>query len=220
MIPLSLLQQRIRLIFWTAVTLCFFTSLQASEPAHEHGVGHLSIAIQGDEVEIELVVPGADAVGFEHTAKTESEKRAVKVAAEKLKEAKRLITLTPVAHCHLEETKVTSALLQSDKDEHNHTKDHTHLKHVKNGEHKQDEHDHKGHEKHGHKDLEKHAGSEVHSEFSAHYHFHCDHPEKLIGADVGFFKVFPSAHGLETRWVTDKGQGTIELTAKASRLTF
>ena len=118
MIPLSLLQQRIRLIFWTAVTLCFFTSLQASEPAHEHGVGHLSIAIQGDKVEIELVVPGADAVGFEHTAKTKSEKRAVKVAAEKLKKAKRLITLTPGAHCHLEETKVTSALLQSDKDEH------------------------------------------------------------------------------------------------------
>ena len=203
MIPLSLIQQRIRLIFWTAVTLCFFTSLQASEPAHEHGIGHLSIAIQGDKVEIELVVPGADAVGFEHTAKTKSEKRAVKVAAEKLKEAKRLITLTPGAHCHLEETKVTSALLQSDKDEH-----------------KQDEHDHKGHEKHGHKDLEKHTGGEVHSEFSAHYHFHCDHPEKLTGADIGFFTVFPSAHGLETRWVTDKGQGTIELTAKASRLTF
>ena len=68
MILLSLLQQRIRLIFWTAVTLCFFTSLQASEPAHEHGVGHLSIAIQGDEVEIELVVPGADAVGFEFSS--------------------------------------------------------------------------------------------------------------------------------------------------------
>ena len=42
------------------------TSLLANERAHEHGVGTLSIAVEGNDVEIEMVVPGADVVGFEH----------------------------------------------------------------------------------------------------------------------------------------------------------
>jgi len=186
------------------------TSLQASERAHEHGVGQLSIAIEGNEVEIELVVPGADAVGFEHAARTDSERKAIVAAAEKLKEAKRLIRLTSEAHCHVEKTEVASALLESDKDDHDHGHDHKHEKHAKQDEHKHNEH----------KEHDKHADGEIHSEFTAHYHFHCDHPEKLTGADVEFFKVFPSAHELVARWITSKGQGVTELTAKATRLKF
>ena len=61
---------------------------------------------------------------------------------------------------------------------------------------------------------------EIHSEFIAHYHFHCDNLKKLIGAEIGFFTVFPSAHELEAKWITPKGQGAAELTAKSSRLSF
>ena len=73
--PISMLQQLIFLIPMTALAVFLATSLQASERAHEHGVVQLSIAIEGNEVEIELVVPGADAVGFEHAAGTERCKR-------------------------------------------------------------------------------------------------------------------------------------------------
>ena len=210
MTPISMLQHPIFLIPMTALAVFLATSLQASEPAHEHGVGQLSIAIEGNEVEIELVVPGADAVGFEHAARTDSERKAVVAAAEKLKEAKRLIRLTSGAHCHVEKTEVASALLDSDKDEHDHAHDHKHEKHAKQDEHKHNEH----------KEHDKHPDGEIHSEFTAHYHFHCDHPEKLTGADVEFFKVFPSAHELVARWITSKGQGVTELTAKATRLKF
>lgn len=210
MTPISMLQHSIFLIPMTALAVFLATSLQASERAHEHGVGQLSIAIEGNEVEIELVVPGADAVGFEHAARTDSERKAVVAAAEKLKEAKRLIRLTSGAHCHVEKTEVASALLDSDKDEHDHAHDHKHEKHAKQDEHKHNEH----------KEHDKHADGEIHSEFTAHYHFHCDHPEKLTGADVEFFKVFPSAHELVARWITSKGQGVTELTAKATRLKF
>ena len=210
MTPISMLQHPIFLIPMLALAVFLATSLQASEPAHEHGVGQLSIAIEGNDVEIELVVPGADAVGFEHAARTDSERKAVVAAAEKLKEAKRLIRLTSGAHCHVEKTEVASALLDSDKDEHDHAHDHKHEKHAKQDEHKHNEH----------KEHDKHADSEIHSEFTAHYHFHCDHPEKLTGADVEFFKVFPSAHELVARWITSKGQGVTELTAKATRLKF
>ena len=208
--PISMLQHSIFLIPMTALAVFLATSLQASERAHEHGVGQLSIAIEGNEVEIELVVPGADAVGFEHAARTDSERKAVVAAAEKLKEAKRLIRLTSGAHCHVEKTEVASALLDSDKDEHDHAHGHKHEKHAKQDEHKHNEH----------KEHDKHADGEIHSEFTAHYHFHCDHPEKLTGADVEFFKVFPSAHELVARWITSKGQGVTELTAKATRLKF
>ena len=34
--------------------------------AHEHGHSALNIAIEGDRVEMELMAPGADIVGFEH----------------------------------------------------------------------------------------------------------------------------------------------------------
>ena len=212
MTPISMLQHPIFLIPMLALAVFLATSLQASERAHEHGVGQLSIAIEGNEVEIELVVPGADAVGFEHATRTDSERKAVVAAAEKLKEAKRLIRLTSGAHCHVEKTEVASALLDSDKDEHDHdhAHDHKHEKHAKQDEHKHNEH----------KEHDKHADGEIHSEFTAHYHFHCDHPEKLTGADVEFFKVFPSAHELVARWITSKGQGVTELTAKATRLKF
>ena len=210
MTPISMLQHSIFLIPMTALAVFLTTSLQASERAHEHGVGQLSIAIEGNEVEIELVVPGADAVGFEHAARTDSERKAVVAAAEKLKEAKRLIRLTSGAHCHVEKTEVASALLDSDKDEHDNAHDHKHEKHAKQDEHKHNEH----------KEHDKHPDDEIHSEFTAHYHFHCDHPEKLTGADVEFFKVFPSAHELVARWITSKGQGVTELTAKATRLKF
>ena len=210
MTPISMLQHPIFLIPMLALAVFLATSLQASEPAHEHGVGQLSIAIEGNEVEIELVVPGADAVGFEHAARTDSERKAVVAAAEKLKEAKRLIRLTSGAHCHVEKTEVASALLNSDKDEHDHAHDHKHEKHAKQDEHKHNEH----------KEHDKHPDGEIHSEFTAHYHFHCNHPEKLTGADVEFFKVFPSAHELVARWITSKGQGVTELTAKATRLKF
>ena len=208
--PISMLQHPIFLIPMTALAVFLATSLQASERAHEHGVGQLSIAIEGNEVEIELVVPGADAVGFEHAARTDSERKAVVAAAEKLKEAKRLIRLTSGAHCHVEKSEVASGLLESDKDEHDHAHDNKHEKHAKQNEHKHNEH----------KEHDKHAEGEIHSEFTAHYHFHCDHPEKLTGADVEFFKVFPSAHELVARWITSKGQGVTELTAKATRLKF
>ena len=208
--PLSMLQHSILLIPITALAGLLATSLQASERGHEHGVGQLSIAIEGAEVEIELVVPGADAVGFEHAARTDRERKAVVAATEKLKEAKRLIRLTSGAHCHVEKTEVASALLDGDKDEHDHAHDHKHEKHAKHDDHKHNEH----------KEHDKHADGEIHSEFTAHYHFHCDHPEKLTGADVEFFKVFPSAHELVARWITSKGQGVTELTAKATHLKF
>jgi hypothetical protein len=43
--------------------------------AHTHGHGKVNIAIEGKQLFIELEAPGADIVGFEHKAKTASERQ-------------------------------------------------------------------------------------------------------------------------------------------------
>ena len=168
----------------------------AAEPAHEHGIARISIAVEGHEIEIEMIVAGADAVGFEHTASSDSEKQAVVKAAKVLRDVNRIITLSPEADCRAEEVEVISGLMEDRNESSNQNHDHQH----------------KAKNKDGH--------AEVHSEFIAHYHFHCEFPSKLTQANVGFFKMFPSAHELEARWITPRGQGTSKLTATSPSLTF
>ena len=168
----------------------------ATEPAHEHGVARISIAVEGHEIEIEMIVAGADAVGFEHTASSDREKQAVVKAAKVLRDVNRIITLSPEADCRVEDVEVISGLMEDRNESSNQNHDHQN----------------KGKNNNGH--------AEVHSEFIAHYHFHCEFPSKLTQANVGFFKMFPSAHELEARWITPRGQGTSKLTATSPSLTF
>lgn len=160
--------------------------------AHEHGVGQLSLAVEGNAVEIEITAPGADIAGFEHAAETEADRAALAAAAARLKDAIALFRFPPKADCRLEEAEVHSALL-----------DEAH-----------------GHEKgHGHDKAHAHE-AEAHAEFRAHYHFRCADPAALSHVDLGYFKAFPAARELEARTITAKGQGAQELTADRPRLTF
>ncbi|MCF3629714.1 DUF2796 domain-containing protein [Thalassospiraceae bacterium LMO-SO8] len=88
---------------------------------HEHGVGQLSLAVEGNEVEIEITAPGADIVGFEHAAETEADRAALAAAAARLKDAVALFHFPPRAACRLEEAEVHSALLDG---AHGHEKGH------------------------------------------------------------------------------------------------
>lgn len=167
--------------------------------AHEHGVGQLNVAIEGDEVEIELIAPGADIVGFEHEAETEADKAAVAEAAALLADGPAIFVFPDGAACALEEAEVESALLE--------------------GEHAHEEHADEKHsdEEHAH---EEHAGEEgeSHSEFHAHYHFECGNPGALDHIEVRYFEHFPNAEELDVQTITDDGQGAQELTAEAARL--
>ena len=190
----------------TLAIFLFLITLPAysSERAHEHGVGSLSIAVEGNEVEIELIVPGSDVVGFEHLPSSESERQAVIMGAKTLRDDSGIVILSPKAGCRIEDVEISSGLMKNQKDDHK-------------AEHK-DEHKHE--HKHEHKDEHKDEHKEVHAEFIAHYHFHCDHPEKLTGAKVGFFKVFPTARELKVKWITPAGQGAAELTGDSPSLKF
>ena len=64
--------------------------------AHEHGRGTLNIAVEGARLSMELEVPGVDIVGFEHAAKTGTQKGAVE-KVKKLLSAPQALFKLPVA---------------------------------------------------------------------------------------------------------------------------
>ncbi|MGB0914374.1 MAG: ZrgA family zinc uptake protein, partial [Phaeobacter italicus] len=66
---------------------------------HEHGVGLMNMAIDGDVLAIELNVPGADIVGFEHAATAEADRAAVERALAVLADPANLIALPAAAAC-------------------------------------------------------------------------------------------------------------------------
>ena len=184
----------------------------ASERAHEHGVGTLSVAIEGHDVEIELIVPGSDVVGFEHSPSSKIEREAVVVGARSLRDVDSIVSLSNAAKCRIEKIEVTSGMMKIGQNDHGNK--HKHKHEVTNKDDHIDEHKHK-HEASNRKDQK-----EVHSEFISHYHFHCDNPKKLTGIAIGFFKTFPSAYELNVKWITPSGQGAKEMTANATSVTF
>jgi len=166
------------------------SAAEREHAAHLHGVGTLNVAIEGDEVEIELIAPGADIVGFEHAPETAADKAAVDNAVAALKNGAGLFAFPPGAGCRQEGAEVESALLD---DGHSDDEEHVH-----------------GEEEEG----------EAHAEFHAHYRFQCEVPDRLTHMDVTYFERFPMAAELEVQAISPQGQSAGELTPSAARLKF
>lgn len=97
------------------LTVSGLTPAMAENKAHEHGVGLMNIAVETQNVEIELESPGADIVGFEHAAKTSAQKKAIEAAEDKLKDGDRLFAFPSGAKCRMTEVEIESPRLESDK---------------------------------------------------------------------------------------------------------
>jgi GNAT superfamily N-acetyltransferase len=69
--------------------------------AHEHGHSTLNIAIEGGTIELELISPGADIVGFEHPAESEADRAAVAAAEARLADPLSLFVLPAAAGCSI-----------------------------------------------------------------------------------------------------------------------
>lgn len=73
---------------------------------HEHGHGTLNLAIEGSSVKMELEVPGADIVGFEHAPSTADQKDAVDKAKQTLSQPLALFKVPADAKCTVKEATV------------------------------------------------------------------------------------------------------------------
>ena len=183
------------------VSLCVAQALAEGEKrelgAHEHGHSVLNIAIEGDRVEMEMIAPGADIVGFEHVAESEKDKAVVEQAEARLGEPLSLFAFSADAGCSVE-----SASVEIEGEEHHdeHAEEaHADEKHHEEGEHA--EADHEGDE-----------GEASHNEFHAAYVLTCSTPDGLDGIDfAAFFDSFAGAEEVEVTVISEKGQSSYEV---------
>ena len=182
--------------------------------AHEHGVAHLNIAIEGNNVIIEFTSPAANIVGFEHHPRTQKQKDAVKNAVKKLKEGNVLFLLSADSKSRLAESRVDTDI--GSHEDHESESEHAH---EKEGHHGEDEGHHGKEAKHDeeHSDADDH---ERHSEFEAKYHFVCKAPNKLSQIDVQLFQVFPGIEHIEVQLINETRQTGMELTAQKNKIAL
>ncbi len=160
--------------------------------AHEHGVGKLNIAIDGKTVAMELEIPAADIVGFEHAAKTKKQKAALAKAKKTLAAPAKLFQISSAAGCKVKSAKVeTEGAIAKIGQSHGHSHSHDHDHGKKKG---------------------KAAAEETHSEFHATYAMSCSNPGGLKAITFVFFKSFPNSKELEVALVGSRGVKSFEAT--------
>ena len=194
------------------------TASAESQKAHVHGVATVTIAIEGNQIEMLIESPADGLVGFEHKASSNKEKQAVR-QAEKLLKSPELLFSFNGASCKSEEMTVDLSKLIDDEshhheDKHDHEDKHGHEdKHDHDDKHgHKDKHDHEdkhdhddkhGHDHEGH--SEKHKSE--HSDISVTYLLSCDETANLESVSVNLFKLFPRIEKIKAMWITEKRQG-------------
>ncbi|CRM90656.1 hypothetical protein [Pseudomonas sp. 22 E 5] len=166
--------------------------------AHEHGVGRLNAALDGQALELELDSPAMNLVGFEHLATSAADKAKVAAVRKQLENPLALFNLPEAAGCVVSSQELNSPLF-GDKPEADHDDD-------------DDDHDAKdgAHEHH-------HDHSEIH----AHYQFTCATPTALSNLDLSqVFKTFPATQKIQVQLIGPSGQQGVDATAQAATLKF
>jgi hypothetical protein len=81
-------------------------SPHSEHEAHEHGHATLNIAVEGTSLLLELKVPAADIVGFEHAPHTAAEQQQFDAALTTLHQADNIVDLEKNSGCKLQQVKV------------------------------------------------------------------------------------------------------------------
>ena len=158
---------------------------------HEHGVGELNIAVEGNSMNLEFMIPGADIVGFEYEAKSDSDIASVNTALSKFQDFENIFTLSSSGNCNLVDAEIEINQGDEHEDEHDHEDEHEHED--------EDEHDHDEHEE------------EAHNEFVAHYSFTCGNVKEIDRIDFPYFTTFPNSGELEIQFVSEVGSTSFEV---------
>ena len=183
---------------------------QRHHEAHVHGVAHMNVAYEGNNLYIELSSPAANIVGFEHHPRTPEQKATVIAAIESLEAGEKLFAFPAGSGSRLVKSKVETDIKNDSAHEPGQTQTHDHAEAGNKAE--VEEH------RHGeHHDADDH---ERHSEFKAEYHFVCEKPQKLTLIEVKLFRIFPGIEHIEVQLLTDTKQTALELTAKKNKIVF
>ena len=174
---------------------------QGQQESHIHGVAHINVALEKNELYIEFRSPSANIVGFEHSPGNEKEEKAVKQAVEILNAGDKVFKLSSKVGAVIEEIVVITGHEDENHDE-SHTDDHSEKHDADHNNHAKEDHD------------------KQHSEFKAIYRFNCKHPDKLKHLDVVLFEHFRGIEEIEVQILTETKQTALELTPKKNRITL
>ena len=195
---------------------------------HVHGVGQLNVALEGNELHIELISPAVNIVGFEHPPRQRQEAEAVQQAIQTLKDGQRIFSPAAEARCRLATAEVETDLLDG---KHSHGGEAPHLDDQEpsrtgpaSEEYEEHEHEHE-HETGAAgltPDQDEHPESteHAHTEFRAAYQFTCEQTQPLRYMDVNLFTLFPATQRLEVQLISERGQQAAELTPSVTRVAF
>ena len=197
-------------------------SQASSLDAHVHGEAELTIAFEGQRIEMQLVSPAANIFGFEHAPKNDEQNEQVHRAKTILKSADTLFQFSG------SDCKNTSQVLEipfsheeASHEEHDHDEEHAKEEHGHDEKHSDEEHGHNDEvaeahdddsDDHGHDDHEHEEDHETHTQVVANYVFECD-SAGLTQIQASFLEQFPAIESLDAQWITETKQGAAELSA-------
>lgn len=185
--------------------------------AHEHGVGTLNIAVDGNDVLMEFHAPGADIVGFEYAATSDADIGAIEGAIAVLGRPFDLFAVPGAAGCTVAEASAELEGGDSHEGEDDHDGHDDHADDAKDhDDHAAKGHEHE-HEEHAHGDAghDDHEAEASHTEFHAEYRLTCADPSAIDRMTFPYFDVFQNAAEVEVQVVTDSGARAFEVTRGA-----
>jgi len=170
--------------------------------AHVHGLSELTIAIEKQALEIEIISPAINIVGFEHKATTPNEIAAVKSATSVLNSPANIFAFSGGSCSLIEKTIDTSSIISA-----KHLQNDTHeKKHLHTHQHSH-EHEHE----HEHEPHDKNTEVSNHSEIIAHYRYYCKKASTLRAITVKVFDQFAGVDEIHAKWLTETQQSSITL---------
>ena len=78
--------------------------------AHQHGLGHLDLVLEGQQLILELLIPAEDLLGFEHAPQTPEQQVQLNDLLATLEQPAKLFALPAAAQCSLDSMKLQSPL--------------------------------------------------------------------------------------------------------------
>jgi len=201
--------------------------------AHVHGRGALDVVLEHEALYVEVRMPAADVLGFEHAPNTRAERAAVAEARGILEAPARIIETEEAARC--QPAAAAQVVFTAEAGEHDHGSHHAapddqaepeahheteHDAHHESEHGAHHESEHGAHHEGGHEAHDEAHADAVHSEVHASYRFRCAAPERLETLRVGLFELFSGLERLDVQAIGPGGQRGGHLTPSSARLVL
>ena len=161
-----------------------------SQQAHVHGRAELTVILEHNLLQIGLVSPAANIVGFESHARTREQITIVERTVSILESVQKLFVFEGT-DCRVQKTDVDLSVVEP-------------------------KHEHA----HGYGEQEKDTNDDdhEHGEIVAEYEFRCQEGGSLNGISFEFLDQFKDIERLRVMWITDREQRTQTLSGTARRI--